>query len=166
MTAGKITNDNCTLRFADGTGIANQTYIVGTTITMVLPSVIGGVAPLSYSLDSLPPGLMLLAPTADTGVLLTGVPNEVQPATAVIYTATADDGETSTLTFMIKVLQTVPPPPLATLSLGTVSGVNLNLRFPVTTIDEKTYYYLDTDNSGGRRFSRFVGSCCSRQSVK
>ena len=142
------TDDNCTLRFAADTGIANQTYAVGTTVAMVLPSAIGGVAPLSYKLDPLPSGLMLLAPTADTGALLTGVPNEVQPATPVIYTATATDGETSELTFMIKVLQTAPPPPLATLSLGTVSGVDLNLRFPVTTIDGKTYYYLDVDNSG------------------
>ena len=145
---GKDTDDNCTLRFAADTGIANQTYAVGTTIAMVLPSAIGGVAPLSYKLEPLPPGLMLLAPTADTGALLTGVPNAVWPATPVIYTATATDGETSALTFMIKVLQTAPPPPLATLSLGTVSGVDLNLRFPVTTIDGKTYYYLDVDNSG------------------
>ena len=145
---GKDTDDNCTLQFAADMGIANQTYVVGTTVAMVLPSVIGGVAPLSYSLGPLPPGLMLLDPTADTGALLTGVPNAVWPATPVIYTATADDGETSTLTFLIKVLQTAPPPPLETLSLGTVSGVDLNLRFPVTTIDGKTYYYLDVDNSG------------------
>ena len=145
---GKDTDDNCTLQFAADMGIANQTYVVGTTVAMVLPSVIGGVAPLSYSLGPLPSGLMLLDPTADTGALLTGVPNAVWPATPVIYTATADDGETSTLTFLIKVLQTAPPPPLETLSLGTVSGVDLNLRFPVTTIDGKTYYYLDVDNSG------------------
>ena len=37
---------------------------------------------------------------------------------------------------------------LESLDLGTVSGVNLNLIFPVTTAGGKTYYYLDHDGNG------------------
>ena len=43
------------------------------------------------------------------------------------------------------IAQTSPP---ATLTLGTHSGIMLNLILPVTTADGKTYYYLDQTNNG------------------
>ena len=136
---------NCTLRFAVGTSIANQVYPVDTVIALVLPSAIGGVAPLTYSLGPLPLGLSFHAPTADIAPVLIGTPSAIMSASPVTYTVTADNGETATLTFMITVVPSLPP---ATLTLDVVSGVDLNLKFPVITADGKIYYYLDADNSG------------------
>ena len=139
------TAGNCALRFAVGTSIANQVYPVDTVITLVLPSAVGGAAPLTYNLVPLPPGLTFFAPTADIAALLIGTPSAIMSASPVIYTATADNGETATLTFMITVVRALPP---ATLTLGTVPDIDLNLKFPVITADGKIYYYLDADNSG------------------
>ena len=139
------TDGNCTLQFAVGTGIANQVYPIGAVITLALPSAVGGAVPITYSLVPLPPGLTFRAPTVDTTALLIGTPSAIMSASPVTYTATADNGETATLTFMITVVRALPP---ATLTLDTVSGVDLNLKFPVITADGKIYYYLDADNNG------------------
>ena len=139
------TDGNCALRFAAGTSIANQVYPVDTVITLVLPFAVGGVVPITYSLGPLPPGLSFRAPTGDTAPLLIGAPSAIMSASPVTYTAIADNGETATLTFMITVVRALPP---ATLTLDVVSGVDLNLKFPVITADGKIYYYLDADNSG------------------
>ena len=138
------TDGNCALRFAVA-GIANQVYPIGAVITLVLPSAVGGAAPLTYSLGPLPRGLTFFAPTADIAPLLIGTPSAIMSASTVTYTVTAADNATATLTFIITVVHTLPP---AALTLGTVSGVNLNLKFPVITADGKIYYYLDTDNNG------------------
>ena len=142
------TAGNCALRFAVA-GIANQVYPIGAVITLVLPSAVGGAAPLTYNLGPLPlpPGLTFFAPTADIAPLLIGTPSTIMSANTVTYTVTADNGETATLTFMITVVHTLPPAAL-TLGTDTDSGVNLNLKFPVITADGKIYYYLDTDNNG------------------
>ena len=143
------TDGNCTLRFAVGTGIANQVYPVDTVIALALPFAVGGAVPITYSLGPLPlpPGLTFRAPTADIAALLIGTPSAIMSASPVIYTATADNGETATLTFMITVARALPPAAL-TLGTDTVSGVNLNLKFPVITADGKIYYYLDANNNG------------------
>ena len=103
---GGDTGGNCSLRFIVGTSIDDQTYTIGGAITLVLPTATGGAAPLSYSLTPLPPGLMLLAPTADHPPLLVGTPTQTasSPPETVTYTAySADIRPTATLTFNIAV---------------------------------------------------------------
>ena len=103
--AGAETSGNCSLRFAAGVSVADQTYTVGAAITLALPAATGGGVPLIYHLAPLPDGLTLYDTDAapDTAALLIGVPSAAMPATAVTYTATDANGATATLTFSLAV---------------------------------------------------------------
>ena len=69
---------------------------------------------------------------------LISITTQLKLLCAVLILATLATTETNA--------QTLPSPPNK-LELGTVSGINLDLIFP-TTVNGKTYYYLDHNESG------------------
>ena len=92
-------------------GIANQVYTQGEKIApVVLPAATDVVSTtevsLTYQLSGLPTGLTFEESTRT----LSGMPENVQPATEYSYTATDEAGNTSVgLTFTISVLDTTAP---------------------------------------------------------
>ena len=93
------------LRFTPNT-IADQTFTVGTPVSLTLPSAIGGTAPYTYSLSPIPIGLQFDMTTQ----LLSGTPTTATPATSVTYTATDATGASGFLTFTIEVIGDDPGP--------------------------------------------------------
>ena len=89
------------LRFTPNT-IADQTFTVGTPVSLTLPSATGGTAPYTYTLDPIPAGLQFDSATQ----LLSGTPTTATPPTSVTYTATDTTGTTASLTFTITVTDT------------------------------------------------------------
>ena len=79
--------------------IPDQTFTVGTVVSLTLPSATGGTAPYTYALDLIPAGLQFDATTQ----VLSGIPTTVTPATPVTYTVTDAAGQTASLTFTIEV---------------------------------------------------------------
>ena len=88
--------------FAANATIADQTYIVGTTIAdLVLPEASGGTGTLTYSVSGLPAGLSFDAATRR----LAGTPTAAtNGAIEVTYKVTDDDDATDTLTFTITIV--------------------------------------------------------------
>ena len=85
--------------------IADQTFTVGTPVSLTLPSATGGTPPYTYTLTPLlPAGLSFDAATR----VLSGTPTTATPATPVTYTATDSAGTTASLTFTITVMDTTP----------------------------------------------------------
>ena len=81
--------------------VSAQRYTVGTEITpLVLREASGGTDPLTYSVSTLPAGLMFDAATRT----LSGTPTAAtNGAVDIVYTVIDDDGATDTLTFSITV---------------------------------------------------------------
>ena len=79
--------------------VADQTFTVGTPVSLTLPTAIGGTPPYTYTLDPIPAGLQFDAATQ----LMSGTPTNATPATLTTYTATDATGRTASLTFMITV---------------------------------------------------------------
>ena len=97
--------------FAAADSIANQSYTVGTAINaLVLPEARGGTAPLTYSVSTLPAGLVFDATTRT----LSGTPTAATngPVT-IIYTVIDSDRDASALIFSIAVEEGEMPPPVA-----------------------------------------------------
>ena len=84
--------------------IADQTFTVGTAVSLTLPTATGGTAPYTYSLSPIPIGLQFDTTTQ----LLSGTPTTATPATSVTYTATDAAGTTASLTFTITVTDATP----------------------------------------------------------
>ena len=82
--------------------IADQTFTVGTPVSLTLPSVTGGTAPYTYTLEPLPEGLVFDSATQN----LTGTPTTAVNAHPVTYTATNATGASASLTFSITVQDT------------------------------------------------------------
>ena len=78
--------------------VADQTFTVGTAISLTLPSATGGTAPYTYTLSAIPIGLQFDAATQ----LLSGTPT-TPGTTNLTYTATDAAGATAALTFSITV---------------------------------------------------------------
>ena len=76
---------------------ANQNYTRGTAITVQLPEVTGGTAPLTYTLSDLPAGLIF---TPDTRTL-SGTPNRT--GTTLTYEVTDANGASTSVDFMVTV---------------------------------------------------------------
>ena len=90
------------LRFSPNV-IADQTFTVGTSVSLTLPEATGGTAPYTYTLTPQPPtGLYFDAATR----VLSGMPTTATPATPYTYTATDATGTTASLTFTITVRDT------------------------------------------------------------
>ena len=79
--------------------VADQTFTVGTAVSLTLPNATGGAAPYTYTLDPIPAGLQFDTATQN----LTGTPTTATPTTPTIYTATDATGSTASLTFTITV---------------------------------------------------------------
>ena len=97
--------------FAAADSIANQSYAVGTAINpLVLPEAMGGNAPLTYSVSTLPAGLSFDSATRT----LSGTPTaETAGAVTIFYTVIDNDWDASVLIFTIAVEEAAPPPPVA-----------------------------------------------------
>ena len=77
---------------------ANQNYTRGTAITVQLPEVTGGTAPLTYTLSDLPAGLIF---TPDTRTL-SGTPNRTG-TTTLTYEVTDANGASTNTTFTVTI---------------------------------------------------------------
>ena len=98
--------------FNNGAGKANPAQesadgvipiVVGQAYSLTLPAVEGGTPPYSYSLSGLPAGLSF-DPATRT---VSGTATEVSEAVAVIYTVTDGSGASSSLPFLVAVVE--PP---------------------------------------------------------
>ena len=81
--------------------VADQTFTVGTPVSLTLPTATGGTAPYTYTLDPIPAGLYFDSTTQ----LLSGTPTAATPATLATYTATDATGASGSLTFSIEVIE-------------------------------------------------------------
>ena len=103
--------DPTRLAFAATDTVASQTYTVGTEIDpLVLPAAMGGVAPLTYSVSTLPAGLSFDAATRT----ISGMPTAATiGAATIIYTVIDSARAASALIFFITVEAGQLPPPVA-----------------------------------------------------
>ena len=108
--------DPTRLAFAIADSIPSQTYTVGTAIdSLVLPAAMGGVAPLTYSVSTLPAGLVFDATTRT----ISGTPTAVTVGEAtIIYTVIDSARAASALIFTITVEEGQLPPPVADAELA------------------------------------------------
>ncbi len=82
-----------------GETIDDKEYVTGTAITEMLPVAVGGDGALTYSLDTVPDGLIFDATTR----VLSGTPATAMSKTAYTYTVRDEEGDTAELTFGITV---------------------------------------------------------------
>ncbi len=92
--------------------VADQTYTVGTAVTLTLPAATGGDGGLTHTLTGPagagpPAGLNCTPPAVEEahGGTLSGTPAEAQPATPYTLTATDADGDVATLTFRVTIVR-------------------------------------------------------------
>ena len=97
------------LRF-DPNMIADQTFTIGTSVSLTLPTATGGAPPYTYTLTpSLPAGLSFAPPPPPGGLdnfepaSIVGTPTAALPPTPFTYTATDASGASASLTFTITV---------------------------------------------------------------
>ena len=79
--------------------IADQTFVVGSDVSLTLPITVGGTAPYTYRLSPTPAGLQFDTTTR----ILSGKPTTAS-TTNMTYTATDATGQTASLTFTIRVI--------------------------------------------------------------
>ena len=90
------------LRFDPDT-IADQTFTVGTAVSLTLPTAIGGTPPYIYTLAPTLPAGLYFDPIANGPGSIGGIPTAVISATPFTYTATDTNGASAALTFTITV---------------------------------------------------------------
>ena len=112
------------LRFTPNT-IIDQTFTVGTPVSLTLPSATGGTPPYTYTLSSIPAGLQFDTATQ----LLSGTPTTAAPATLTTYTATDATGQTASLTFTITV--TDAPATGITFNPNVIDDLTLSVNTPM-----------------------------------
>ena len=95
------------LRFSPNV-IADQTFTVGTAVSLTLPVAAGGTPPYDYSCTALPTGLYF-DPIVDGPGYIGGTPTTAVDATPVTYTATDATGASASLTFTITVQDALSP---------------------------------------------------------
>ena len=81
--------------------VPDQTFTVGTPVSLTLPSATGGTAPYTYTLSPIPAGLQFDTATQ----LLSGTPT-TEGTTTLTYTATDATGASAALNFTINVSMT------------------------------------------------------------
>ena len=118
------------LSFSDEAAIADQIYVQGLAVNIILPVAIGGVVPLTYSLSAaLPLGLSFDA-AART---ISGTPSALAASTEYTYMVTDANGATASLTFDLEVRAAIA------LSFNRASiadqvyrqGVAVNVQLPI-----------------------------------
>ena len=85
--------------------VTDQTFTVGTPVSLTLPTATGGSPPYTYSISALPPGLQF----DPVDRWLNGTPTTLVNAHPVTYTATDATGAAASLTFTITVQDTPSP---------------------------------------------------------
>lgn len=115
-----------------GVSIAAQTYAAGAPIAdWVLPTAVGGEAPLTYSVSALPAGLAFDAATRT----LAGTPMQATDgAVAIIYTATDSNGDAATLTFLVAVDPAAEATELAFAPGASVAAQTYTLGVPIADL--------------------------------
>ena len=108
--------------------VTNQTFSVGTPVSLALPFATGGTDPYTYTLAPLPNGLQFDATTRE----LYGTPLTPLNATPVTYTATDATGQTASLTFNITV--TGAPATGITFSPGEVADQTFVVNEPIALL--------------------------------
>ena len=125
-----------TLTFSPNT-IADQTFTVGTSVSLTLPIATGGTAPYTYALSRLPPGLAFTLGTR----LLSGTPTTATPTIRVTYTATDATSTSASLTFTITVRDKLAFNPNVIADQAFTVGEAVNLTLPVATGGTPPYTY-------------------------
>ena len=107
------------------TAIGNQSWVIGTAVSLTLPTASGGVGAFTYSLSpAVPAGITFTAGTRD----VSGTPTTAVAVATYTYTATDIEGITDTLSFTIVVTAAIVP-----LALGlTVPTENVGNTFSFT----------------------------------
>ena len=90
------------LRF-DPNVVADQTFTVGTAVSLTLPTAMGGTPPYTYTLAPTLPAGLSFDPIANGPGHIGGTPTAILPATPFTYTATDVRGASASLTFTITV---------------------------------------------------------------
>ena len=117
------------LRFVNVT-IANQSFVVGTEVDLLLPDATGGVGDRTYSLSpTLPSGLVFNATTRR----ITGTPTGRFSSDTFTYTATDSEGTSVDLTFTIVVTAPVISFASTIANQAWVVGTGVDLVLPVAT---------------------------------
>ncbi len=88
-----------------GETIDDKEYVTGTAVTETLPVAVGGDGALTYSLDTVPDGLIFDATTR----VLSGTPATAMSKTVYTYTVRDEEGDTAELTFGITILADAMP---------------------------------------------------------
>ena len=143
------------LSFAEGAVIYDQTYIVGRSVTNLLPEALGGTGNLTYSVSSLPAGLSFNAATRT----LAGTPTAAtNGAVGVTYTATDQSGATVTLTFSITIVIVVDDATISLAANPTVISEDAGATDVVVTatldgkvFDDDVVVFLRIDNESTAR---------------
>ena len=108
--------------------VADQTFTVGTPVSLTLPFASGGTAPYTYTLAPLPNGLQLNSATRE----LSGTPLTPMDATSVTYTATDATGRTADLTFTMTVIDA--PTTGITFAPSVIDDLTLPINTPMTPV--------------------------------
>ena len=131
--------------------IANQSWVVGTAVSVTLPTATGGEGTISYSLSpTLPSGATFVASTR----VLSGNPTAVFTSDTFTYTAEDADGTTVELTFhhcchgcrsgSLALGWTVPTAPV-----GNTFSATLTSNHPITGVELNDFRFRIADNSEG-----------------
>ena len=125
--------------------IANQTWTVGTAVSLTLPTASGGVGTFTYSLSpTLPAGVTFTAGTR----VLAGNPTAALSSATFTYTATDAEGIAQTQTFTIVVeaavaLAWVVPG----VAVGNTFSATLTSNYPLAGFEVGDFRLRDDDNS-------------------
>ena len=143
------------LSFAENAVIYDRTYIVGRSVTDLLPEASGGTGNLTYSVSSLPAGLSFNASTRTLGGTPTAATNG---AVGVTYTATDASGATVTLTFSIAIVIVVDDATISLAANPTVISEDAGATDVVVTatldgkvFDDDVVVFLTFDNESTAR---------------
>ena len=126
--------------------IANQTWTVGTAVSLTLPAASGGVGDFTYSLSpALPAGV------SRTNRAVTGTPTTAVTVATYTYTAEDSEGVTQTRTFTIVVNAVAAPVELnwevPTEAVGNIFSVTLTSNYPLSDVDVGDFRLRDDDNT-------------------
>ena len=130
--------------------ITNQSWIVGTAVSLTLPTASGGVGSFTYSLSTgLPSGVTFTAGTRS----LAGNPTATLSSTTFTYTATDSEGITQTTTFTIVVTTAAVALGFGTSTIANQAwlvGTAVSVSLPAATggTGDKTYSLSPTLPAG------------------
>ena len=118
--------------------VANQAWLVGTAVSLTLPTATGGVGSFTYSLTpALPSGVSFTAATR----ALSGNPTATATVATYTYTATDSENVTHTLTFTVTVTATALTFASTIAAQAWVVGTAVSVTLPTASggVGAKTY---------------------------